>query len=108
MHLVGIHRRQGIDRLHENRAVRAGLSKFRPRIPILSFTDMPDVQRKLALSYGVMSYCLKFSADPESTVTEALAQARGSGLLQTGDRVVVVSDAKAHEQLINTVQLRVA
>ncbi|MEK7590791.1 MAG: pyruvate kinase [Patescibacteria group bacterium] len=84
------------------------LSKFRPRIPILSFTDMPDVQRKLALSYGVMSYCLKFSADPESTVTEALAQARGSGLLQTGDRVVVVSDAKAHEQLINTVQLRVA
>lgn len=84
------------------------LAKFRPRIPVLTFTDEEDVQRKLSLSYGVFAFFLKLANDPEESVKRALEQCRTSGFLQQGDKVVIISDAQAHEKLINTVQLRVA
>ena len=83
------------------------LAKFRPRIPVLAFTDDEATQRKLSLSYAVAPFVMKLDKDPEKTVLQALAHVKEAGLLHTGDRVVIVSDAQAHEQLINTVQLRV-
>ena len=83
------------------------LAKFRPRIPIISFTDSDATQRKLTLSYAVAPFLLPLQKDPEATVLQALHHMKQAGYVKTGDRIVIVSDAQAHEQLINTVQLRV-
>lgn len=83
------------------------LSKFRPRIPIFAFTDDERVTRKLQLSYGVYPCLAALEEDPEKTVAAALAFCRDHALLRHGQKAVIVSDARAHEQLVNTVQLRV-
>ncbi len=82
------------------------LSKFRPRIPIFAFMDEESIARKLRLSYGVYPCLATLEDDPEKTVAAALAFCKKHDLLQKGDKVVIVSDTRAHEQLVNTVQLR--
>ncbi|MBI3331928.1 pyruvate kinase [Candidatus Peregrinibacteria bacterium] len=83
------------------------LAKFRPRIPIITFTDHPEVARMLQIAFGVLPLEMPLDEDPETTVLNAMQICTRAGLLKSGDRVVIVSDTKAHEQLINTVQLRV-
>jgi len=83
------------------------ISKFRPHIPILAFTHDPVVQRQLQLSFGVKSFLIPFDEkDPEQTVESALLVAEKAGLLQKDKRVVLVSDTKAHELTVNTIQIR--
>ncbi len=80
--------------------------KFRPRIPVLAFTPFETVQHQLNLSYGTKPFVIEYSEDPESTVATALKLAQSAGLLERGDRIVLVSDTKAHELIVNTVQVR--
>lgn len=83
------------------------VSKFRPAIPIFACTDRPDVQRKLQLSFGVFPACIPLASDPEKSIENSFVALKGSSLLSSGDRIVLVSDTLAHEQTVNTVQLRV-
>lgn len=83
------------------------LAKFRPRIPVVTFTNEAAVARSLQVCYGIQPLQMSLDADPEQTVLNAIDICKKSGLLVSGDRVVIVSDAKAHEKLINTVQMRV-
>lgn len=83
------------------------LAKFRPHIPIFAFTNSASVARGLQVCYGVVPMEMALDQDPEATVQNALALCKKAGTVSPGDRVVIVSDAKAHEKLINTVQMRV-
>ncbi|TSC59036.1 MAG: pyruvate kinase [Candidatus Peregrinibacteria bacterium Greene0416_19] len=82
------------------------VSKFRPRVPVIAFTVDRAVQCQLQLSYGVIPLYLSFSQDPEETVRSGLAVAKEMGFLHTGDRVVLISDAPAHDRHISSIQVR--
>lgn len=82
------------------------VSQFRPRAPIIAFTESGAVQRELCFSYGVTPIKIEFSKDPESNVSAALKRAVKQGLLKKGDRVVVLSDAKVPGGIVRTVHIR--
>jgi pyruvate kinase len=75
-------------------------------VPIYAFTDQPEIQRKLQLSFGVVPFTCAFPTDPEETVQRALDLLTGGDFLSRGEKVVLVSDTRAHERMVNTVQLR--
>jgi pyruvate kinase len=85
------------------------VARFRPSIPILAFTDVPETQRSLQLVYGIVPILIPaFDAqDPEKAVSAAMEQGKKYGLFEKGHHVVLVSDTKADGSLINTIQLRV-
>lgn len=80
--------------------------KFRPHLPVIAFTPDARVQRTLQLSFGVLPVLIDFDDDPEKTVVTALQAAIKAGLLKAGDQIVLVSDTKAHDRTINTIQIR--
>jgi pyruvate kinase len=80
--------------------------KFRPRLPIIAFTDTESVQHHLTLSFGVIPLELGFVEDPEENVSKALERIRSLKLLQSGDKIVLVSDTRVHDLTVNTVQVR--
>lgn len=82
------------------------LSQLRPRIPIIAFTNDPDVQRKLRLFFGIYPLLLPFQKDPEDTLHKAFLILKKSRLLCKGDRCVLVSDARSRTGGISTIQVR--
>ncbi len=87
-------------------ATARDISRFRPNVPIIAFTEQETTQRALQLSYGVLPVLIMFSEDPEETVRVAMDEAERLGLLQPGDHVVLVSDTKAGDTSVNTIQMR--
>ena len=75
-------------------------------IPIYAFTDVKSTFRKLMLPWGVEPFYLKFSEDPEQTIIEALDYLKRKGWCHTGDRVVVITNVLARDEIIDTIQLR--
>ncbi|MFH0769868.1 MAG: pyruvate kinase, partial [Candidatus Peregrinibacteria bacterium] len=82
------------------------VSRFRPHVPIIAFTDAPATQHSLALSYGVHPLVIPFSANPESTVQAGMEAAIAHDFVQRGDHVVLLSDAQAKNAPVQSVQLR--
>lgn len=82
------------------------IARFRPHLPVIAITPDARVQRSLALSFGVFPIVTRFTADPEATVRNGIAAARKAGLLKKRDTVVLVTDAKAHEGNVSTIQVR--
>ncbi len=83
------------------------VSRFRPSIPVIAFTPNESVQRVLQLSYNTLPVHIPFdNVDPEKTVQRAVAVAREMGLLKAGHQCVIVSDARAHNHNVGTVQIR--
>lgn len=83
------------------------VARFRPQMPHIAFTPSEDVQRNLQLCYGIVPVLIPFDTDPEKTVRLAIAAGKKLKLLSKGNRVVVVSDTKAGDETVNTIQLRV-
>ena len=82
------------------------LSKFRPRMPVIAFTDSPVIQRRLQLYFGVQPVLLPFKKNPDQTLDAAMKLCSKMGLLRSGQRVVVVSDARGSDGPVSTVQVR--
>jgi len=82
------------------------ISRFRPNVPILAFTDSEASQRAMQLSYGVLPILILFHEDPEETVRSAMGEAKRLELLKKGDHIVLVSDTKAGNSSVNTIQMR--
>jgi pyruvate kinase len=82
------------------------VAKFRPHTLVIAFTEDASVQRKLQLSYGVIPLRCPLHADPEKTVKEAMRLSKEANLLSPGSTVVLMSDAKAHELTVNSIEVR--
>ncbi len=82
------------------------IARFRPHLPVIAFTPDARTQRTLQLSFGVFPLVVPFKKDPEATVVEGIALARKAGLLKKGNTFVLVTDAKAHEENVSTIQVR--
>jgi pyruvate kinase len=83
------------------------IAKFRSQLPVIAFTPEESVQHSLQLCYGVLPLQIAFDTDPEKTVLAALQKTKDLGLAKKGESVVLISDAKAHEQSVSTIQTRI-
>ena len=66
-------------------------SKARPRVPVIAASPHPEVLRKTALYSGVIPLLVSPGRDTDQMVANATSAARLSGLVRSGDRVVVVA-----------------
>lgn len=81
------------------------ISKYRPRIPIIAVCDSAELAQRLQIYYGVYPLVIKFS-DTDATIDLALTEAKKSGFLKKGNKIVLVSDAQAKDEKIPSLQLR--
>jgi pyruvate kinase len=84
-------------------------SNLRPEhATIFAFTPSEEVRRQLALCWGVCPVRIKFSDDPNATIEAAEKYLREANLTSPGDNLVIISDLRAGDTLVDTVQLRTA
>jgi pyruvate kinase len=75
-------------------------------VPIYAFTDDEVLLRQLMLPWGVEPFLMPFSEDPEDTVEGALAYLKRRQWCKAGSWLVVITNALAHDTVIDTLQLR--
>src|SRR3954453_339554 len=75
-------------------------------VPIYAFTDDEVLFGQLLLPWGVEPFLMSFSADPEATVDNALAYLKRRQWCKEGPWLVVITNALAHDKVIDTLQLR--
>jgi len=83
------------------------LSKCRPVSPIFAFTNTSHVRRRLGIHWGIHSFRIKFSNEPEVSIQRAIEQLERKGITKAGDRIIVLSDILAGGKFVETVQIRV-
>jgi pyruvate kinase len=67
------------------------ISKFRPRVPIVAFTESLIVRRQLNLVWGVQSVRLKEIFDTDISVKLMEDYLQNNGYVNTGDRVIIAT-----------------
>jgi pyruvate kinase len=75
-------------------------------VPIYAFTDDEALFRQMLLPWGVEPFLMPFSDDPEVTIQNALAYLKRREWCGPGAWLVVITNALAHGQVIDTLQLR--
>ena len=75
-------------------------------VPVYAFTDIETVFRHLLLPWGVEPFLMQFSADPEETILNAMAVLKRRGWCPPGTWLVVITNALAHDVIIDTIQVR--
>jgi pyruvate kinase len=66
-------------------------SKARPSVPVIAASPHPEVLRKTALYSGVIPLLVSPGRDTDQMISNATEAARESGLVRSGDLVVVVA-----------------
>ncbi len=69
----------------------SGVARLRPRRPIIAVTHQQGSLRHMALEWGVTPIEIDATDDVEDLWTRSLAAARASGVVQSGDRVVITA-----------------
>jgi pyruvate kinase len=75
-------------------------------VPIYAFTDDEVLFRQLLLPWGVEPFLMPFSDDPEETIQNALAYLKRRDWCNDNTWLVVITNALAHDHVIDTLQLR--
>jgi pyruvate kinase len=90
------------------RGVMAQISAgLRPRYsPTYAFCPDERMTRKLNLMYGVKPFHLEFHDNPDLTVAAAEFLLKDLGYVVSGDKLVIISDLRKGDQIINSLQLR--
>ena len=84
-------------------------SNLRPeRATIFAFTPSEEVRRQLSICWGVCPARIEFSEDPNVTIETAQKYLRDEKLTTPGDNLVIISDVRAKDALVDCVQLRTA
>jgi len=75
-------------------------------VPVYAFTDVEPIFRQLLLPWGVEPFLMEFSDDPELTIANALKTLKDKNWCKPGSWLVVITNALAHDKVIDTLQLR--
>ncbi len=67
------------------------IAKFRPRVPVIAFTESVEVRRQLNLVWGVTSIQLDALFDTDTSVKRMEDCLKESGLITSGSRIVVAA-----------------
>lgn len=82
-------------------------SQLRPlHSPIFAFSPVEETVRRLALNWGTYAIRMPFEIRPEHTVADAEVILKKLGLVESGDRLIVVSDILAGEERFDSLHLR--
>jgi pyruvate kinase len=85
------------------------VSNLRPeRAPIFAFTSTEEVRCQLSICWGVYPVEIQFGEDPNATIEAAEKFLRDKRLAASDDNLVIISDLRAGEALVDCVQLRAA
>ena len=84
-------------------------SNLRPeRATIFAFTPSEEVRQQLSICWGVCAARIEFSDDPNVTIETAQKYLRDQKLTTPGDNLVIISDVRARDAMVDCVQLRAA
>ena len=67
------------------------IAKFRPKVPIVAFTESQKVRRQLNLVWGVYSVRLDELFDTDKSVRMMEEYLRDNGMVKSGERVIVAT-----------------
>jgi pyruvate kinase len=67
------------------------ISQERPRVPIIALTPFVEVQRRLALSWGVSSRLIRKVETTDEMIEEVEATLLGDGSVRANDVIVIIS-----------------
>jgi pyruvate kinase len=82
-------------------------SHLRPgHSPVYAFTPSETVARHLSLNWATHAIRMPFDIRPEHTVADAENLLKKMGLVNAGDRLIVVSDIRAGEERFDSIHLR--
>jgi pyruvate kinase len=83
------------------------IAALRPtKAPIYTITNSAQTLRHLRLLRSVVPYVMPLSSDPNDTIENAIRLLQRQGRVQSGDKLIVVTDILSHDRLIDSVQLR--
>ena len=83
------------------------LGALRPNgSPLFAFTDVEGLHRRLRLIWGIEPFLMEFSVDPEITIQNAINYLKTKKWIEEGDQLVIVTNAFAHNRVIESIQLR--
>jgi len=69
------------------------LSKYRPSIPIIAFTPSMEIQRRMALYWGVKAYTIPTVISEDNIFKEMIEGIRIRQLAKKGDRLVLITQS---------------
>ena len=90
-------------------AMARNVSNLRPEhAPIFAFAPNDEVCRQLSICWGVCPLRIDFTDDWNATIEIAANYLRENKLTTAGDQLVIISDVRAGNERIDSVQLRTA
>jgi len=82
-------------------------SGLRPHsAPIYAFAPSEEVVHNLSLNWATHAIRMPFGTRPEHTVADAEVMLKQLELVETGDRLIVISDIQAGEERFDSIHLR--
>ncbi len=82
------------------------MSSFRPKAPILAFTNDPVSRRQLSIAWGVLAFRIEFSDNPQVTIQRAREKFIATYPDWKGKKFILVSDFKVKNEYVPTLQIR--
>ncbi len=83
------------------------IAQCRPMSDIYAFAGDEDVKHQLSLAWGMEAENLKFDEEsPEDAVQESIKILKEKGVLEAGNKVVIVSNIQGREESVHAVQYR--
>jgi len=79
----------------------------RPHRPVLSFSATSQVQRRLALTWGVESALIEAIKETDNMVEVAVSEVQRFGLAESGDTIVIIAGTPPHGKSGRTNTLKV-
>ena len=82
-------------------------SHLRPeRAPIFAFAPTQEIVRQLSLNWNTHALQLSFGINPEHTIAEAEKELLKREWISPGDKLIVLSDVLAGEEVFESIQIR--
>ncbi|HEX6982926.1 MAG TPA: pyruvate kinase [Balneolaceae bacterium] len=82
-HAIGIITRSG--------STARRIAKFRPRVPLVAFTESDEVRRQLGLVWGVQPVKIEEILDTDKSVQVMENHLKNNGLVNAGDRAIIAT-----------------
>ncbi|MBI5409418.1 MAG: pyruvate kinase [Nitrospirae bacterium] len=69
------------------------VSKFRPQVPVICFTDTENVRRRMSLYWGVKPHVMKFPGNTDDMIFESEKALLQKGIVKKGDAIAIIAAA---------------
>lgn len=83
------------------------MASLRCKVPIYTFTDRIEILRYLVTLWGIEPFLMDFcEEDRGKTITNAFAILKKKGWVEKGQPLVMITDIRAEDRLVDTLQIR--